>query len=137
MGRQCLDGRAGAGTVSTEQVRVARSFPPDFFDGLTQPPLVMRPGDGLSVQPDPSGAWPAFVLVVNERGERGWVPRRHLRLLGAKAVATTYYDTRTLNPPVGELLAVIEEDLESGWLWCRDERGNLGWFAISHLESVH
>lgn len=118
------------------KVRVAQSFPPDFFDGLTQPPLVMRTGDALTVQPDQSGAWPAFVLVVNEKGERGWVPRRHLRLQGEKAVAVRPYDTATLNPPVGEVLTVIEEDVESGWFWCRDRGGSLGWFAIDHLEPL-
>lgn len=119
--------------MSPRKVRVAKSFPPDFFDGLTRPPFVMHPGDSLSIQPDPSGAWPAFVLVVSEKGERGWVPRRHLRPTGEKAVATRFYDTTTLNPSVGDLLVVVEEDLESGWLWCRDEAGNLGWFAIDHV----
>ena len=121
------------GAVSAGKVRVAKSFPPDFFNGLTLPPLVMRPGDVLSVQPDQSEAWPAFVLVVNAKGERGWVHRRYLRPQGAKAFATRRYDTATLNPSVGEVLTVIEEDLESGWLWCRDRSGNLGWFAIDHL----
>lgn len=93
----------------------------------------MHPGDALSVQPDPSGAWPAFVLVVNEKGERGWVPRRYLRTQGAKAVATRRYDTNTLNPSVGETLTVVEEDFKSGWLWCEDKGENLGWFAIDHL----
>jgi len=120
--------------MSTKKVRVAKSFPPDFFEGLTQPPMVMRPGDVLSIQPDPSGTWSAFVLVVNERGDRGWVPRRYLRPQGAMAVATKHYDTTTLNPSEGDQLTVIEEDNESGWLWCQDEKGNLGWFALDHLE---
>lgn len=119
--------------MGARKVRVAKSFPPDFFDGLTRPPLVMRPGEALSVQPDLSGAWPAFVLVVNEKGERGWVPRRCLHLRGKKAVATRRYDTTTLNPSVGDLLTVVEEDIEGGWFWCRDGSGNLGWFAIDHL----
>lgn len=80
-----------------------------------------------------SGSWPAFVLVVNDADERGWVPRRYLRRRGKRAVAIRTYDTTTLNPRRNEVLTVLEADTESGWLWCRDGRGNVGWFAIDHL----
>lgn len=115
------------------EVQVAASFPPDFFDGLTQPPLVIRQGDSLTVEDETSEEWPAFVLVTNENGERGWVPERCLRRQGTSAVALSRYDTTTLNPLVGEFLTVLEEDIESGWLWCRDRKGMVGWFAFDHL----
>jgi uncharacterized protein YgiM (DUF1202 family) len=115
------------------EVQVAISFPPDFFNGLTQPPLIIRPGDSLKVEDETSDEWPAFVLVTSDKGERGWVPERCLRLQGTNAIALRRYDTTTLNPLVGEFLTVLEEDIESGWLWCRDRKGRVGWFAIDHL----
>lgn len=122
--------------MAAKTVRVAKSFPPDFFDGLTQPPMVMRPGDRMTVESEAEAGseWPAFALVSTERGERGWVPKRYLSREGSKAVALRQYDTTTLAPAAGEVLTVLEEDLESAWLWCRDGKGRAGWFAIDHIE---
>ena len=106
------------------------AFPPDFFDGLT-PPLIMVAGEAMEViESEKSERWPAFVLVVNQRGGRGWVPERYLKRQGKRAVAVRGYDTATLNPLKGDVLTVLEEDRESGWLWCRDLGGKEGWFAI-------
>ena len=116
-----------------KRVRVMSAFPPDFFDGLAQPPLIMQKGDALTVEDDVSEEWPAFVLVTKRKGERGWVPEPYLRRQGKSAIATTGYDTTTLDPSEGEVLTVIDEDTESGWVWCRDKGGNRGWFAIDHL----
>ncbi len=123
--------------MSSRKVRVTVSFPPDFFVGLTQPPLVMRPGEALEiVETESSERWPAFVLVVNRAGGRGWVPERHLRQEGKAAVAIRAYDTTTLNPSRGDVLTVLEEDQESGWLWCRDPTGREGWFAVDSVDPV-
>lgn len=124
--------------MTAKNVRVAEGFPPDFFDGLTQPPMVMRPGDRVTVESesDASSEWPAFALVSTERGERGWVPKRYLSREGNKAVALRGYDTTTLAPAAGEMLTVLEEDRESGWVWCRDSGGKAGWFAIDHIEQA-
>jgi len=119
--------------MAGKQVRVASAFPPDFFDGLAQPALVMEEGEALTVREETSAEWPAFVLVTNKKNERGWVPGRYLRRQGERAVAIRRYDTTTLDPPEGEVLTVIEEDAESGWMWCRDKKGNTGWFANDHL----
>ena len=120
-----------------EKVRVTASFPPGFFDGLTQPPLVMRPGEALEVvETEPSERWPAFVLVANLTGGRGWVPERYLKREGAQAVAIRRYDTTTLNPSQGDVLTVLEEDRESGWVWCRDAERREGWFAMDSVAPV-
>jgi len=112
------------------RVRVTVAFPPNFFDGLTQPPLIMQQGELLEVvEKEKSERWPAFVLVVNEKSGRGWVPERYLKRQGKKAVAIRRYDTTTLDPLKDDVLLVLEEDRESGWLWCRDSSGREGWFA--------
>ena len=120
--------------MSTRKVRVIAAFPPNFFDGLTQPPLVMRSGESLEVvEKEKSERWPAFVLVINEKGSRGWVPERYLERQGKKALAIRGYDTTTLDPLKGDVLTVLEEDRESGWLWCRDSNGKEGWFALDNV----
>jgi Variant SH3 domain len=122
--------------MARKKVRVGRAFPAGFFDGLTQPPLIVRKGDVLTVEDDLSEEWPAFVPVTNKAGERGWVPERYLRRRGRRAITTQDYDTTTLNPATGDVLTVLEEDTESGWVWCRSGEGKVGWFAIDHLATV-
>jgi uncharacterized protein YgiM (DUF1202 family) len=122
--------------MARKKVRVGRVFPAGFFDGLTQPPLIVRKGEVLTVEDDLSEEWPAFVLVTSKAGERGWVPERYLRRRGRRAVTTRDYDTTTLNPATGDILTVLEEDLESGWVRCRSREGKVGWFAINHLATA-
>ncbi len=118
----------------SRKVRVTASFAPGFFDGLAQPPIVMRAGEALQViETETSERWPAFVLVVNGAGGRGWVPERYLRRQGKAAVAIRPYDTTTLAPARGDVLTVLEEDRESGWVWCRDANGHEGWFAMDSV----
>lgn len=122
------------GFLPGRRVRVTETFPPGFFDGLSQPPLVLEEGDSVTITDDPgSGTWPAFVLVRKGAHEQGWVPSRYVRAEGREGVATTHYDTTTLVPDRGELLTVIVPDLESGWLWCRDAHGNEGWFPVNRV----
>jgi hypothetical protein len=117
-----------------KRFRVTETFPLDFLEGLSQPPMVLNPGDVVTVTEEKgSGTWPAFVLVVKAPTERGWVPERYLRRSGQDAVALRHYDTTTLNPARDDILTVIEPDVASGWLWCRDTRGKVGWFSINRL----
>lgn len=117
-------------------LRVVEAFPPGFFDGLS-PRVVIQPGDRVRVDLEASStAWPAFVRVTNGEGRAGWVPRRLLRGSGEERTVVRPYDTTTLDPALGEELEVVETDLESGWLWCRDPRGRVGWFPVSHLAPV-
>lgn len=115
------------------RLRVREAFPPGFFDGL-EATLIIRPGDRLQVSPEESATWPAFALVINDRGERGWVPKRCLQRDGTHAVATRRYDTTTLDPVPGEILRVLEVDREGGWVWCQDANGRMGWFPLRSVE---
>ncbi len=115
------------------RLRVTEGFRPGFFDGLS-PRLILRPGDHVTVDLDEtSAAWPAFVRVTNDAGVNGWVPRRFLSGSGPERTALRPYDTSTLDPARGEVLEVVETDVESGWLWCRDPQGRTGWFPIRQL----
>jgi hypothetical protein len=120
-----------------KEFRVTEAFPDDFFDGLSVPSLVVKPGDRVTLTGEKgSGTWPTFVLVVDERGQRGWIPRDVLETGEGSATVTRRYDTTTLDPEPGEVLQVIEPDVENGWLWCRNAKGELGWFPINRLEPV-
>jgi hypothetical protein len=80
--------------------------------------------------------WPAFVFVTCQTGS-GWVPERHLDRDGKSAVVTHAYDTTELPTEEGERLEVLQEDLASGWLWCRAKSGREGWVpekTLSRLE---
>jgi len=113
--------------------RVREAFPSGFFDGLAST-LLIRPGDVVAVASQESPTWPAFSLVTNPRGESGWVPKRYLKRRGRHGVVTHDYDTTCLDPAAGETLELVEADEDSGWLWCRDSRGHIGWFPILMLD---
>lgn len=49
------------------------------------------------------------------------------------ASVQTAYDTTELTTHAGEVLEVIAQDRESGWLWCRSIAGQ-GWVPVSTLD---
>lgn len=101
----------------------------------SRPALRIEVGDRVVVE-DRDSDWPAFVFVTTEAGS-GWVPERHLDRHGARAVVTEAYDTTELPTDEGQELAVLREDLASGWLWCRNQDGREGWVperTVSRLD---
>lgn len=111
--------------------RVVRRLPPSTR--ITTPPLVVRRGETVQVG-ERSDEWPAFVFITTSHRQRGWIPSRILRREGTSGHVRKGYDTTTLDPRVGEELEVITEDVEGGWLWCRDARSRVGWFPKNHLD---
>lgn len=77
--------------------------------------------------------WPEFVFLTAGDGT-GWVPARYLSQPSGPAVVLTAYDTTELPTRVGELLDVVAEDLESGWLWCRSSSARVGWVPLRSVE---
>lgn len=77
--------------------------------------------------------WPEFVFVTTTHGA-GWVPARHLRLSGPGAVVEVPYDTTELATRAGEVLDILAEDRQSGWLWCRAADGREGWVPVRTLD---
>jgi SH3 domain len=93
-----------------------------------RPPLRLAVGDAVDVG-ERDTEWPAFVFVTCDAGS-GWVPRRYLSASSGRAVVRTAYDTTELPTTVGQVLDVVGEDLESGWLWCRSADGREGWVPV-------
>lgn len=76
--------------------------------------------------------WPEFVFVTASHGS-GWVPARHLSASSGTATVRTPYDTTELPTEAGEVLEVLAQDLESGWMWCRSRIGREGWVPATTL----
>lgn len=98
-------------------------------------PLALAVGDAVSVG-DRDTTWPAFVFVETAEGRAGWVPARHLSGPGPRAEAVAAYDTTELPVHAGERVAVLEDDVESGWCWCQAADGREGWVPHEVLEPV-
>jgi SH3-like domain-containing protein len=114
-------------------VRVTRSLPRSVR--ATEPPLVLRSGEPVTVR-ERSDEWPAFLLVRTSRGGVGWVPERHLGPERPRTRVRRGYDTSSLDPAVGETLTVLATDRASGWAWCRDADGRLGWFPVEFTDDL-
>ncbi len=99
-----------------------------------RPPLEISPGDHLRLG-ELNEEWPAFRWCSDTHGRGGWVPDRYLSPL-ADGSATTLraYDTTELAASEGEIVDVIEIDEESGWLLCRNARGETGWIPLRWVE---
>jgi hypothetical protein len=105
-------------SVTRVVVRSAHQ-PPD------RPPLNVVPGEVVRVGGRDT-EWAEFVFVTIQRGA-GWVPARYLSAPAGEATVLKPYDTTELATEAGDVLEVVIEDLQSGWLWCRSSDGRKGW----------
>lgn len=94
-------------------------------------PLQIGVGDEVKVG-ERDSEWPEFLFVTAAHGS-GWVPARHLSASKGVAQVVTPYDTTELPTEAGELLEVLAEDPESGWMWCRANSGREGWVPAKTL----
>ncbi|MEI2776593.1 MAG: SH3 domain-containing protein [Tetrasphaera sp.] len=97
-----------------------------------RPPLRVAPGEQVECGRRDE-TWPEFVFVTTAHGS-GWVPARHLLGDEGPTEVVAAYDTTELPTEVGQVLEVLDEDLVSGWYWCRAADGREGWVPISTLE---
>lgn len=97
-----------------------------------RPPVHVLVGEQVQVG-EHDTLWPEFVFVTTSHGT-GWVPARHLsKLSDGMARVQTAYDTTELTTQTGDVLEVIAEDRESGWLWCRSPAGQ-GWVPVDTID---
>ena len=97
-------------------------------------PLQLTVGQIVQVG-DRDTEWPEFVFVTADHGA-GWVPARHLSSRSGSAVVRTAYDTTELPTDSGETLQVLEEDQQSGWVWCRSGTGREGWVPLKTVDVI-
>lgn len=96
-----------------------------------RPPVRLTVGE-LVEAGERDGEWPEFVFVTASHGS-GWVPARHLSGPSEKVRVEEPYDTTELPTAKGDVLDVLAEDLQSGWLWCRNGDGREGWVPLKTL----
>lgn len=94
-------------------------------------PLQLSVGDVVDVG-ERDTEWPAFVFVTTAHGT-GWVPARHVSAAAGRKVAVQAYDTTELATSAGDSLLIVDEDLPSGWSWCRSVDGREGWVPMNTL----
>jgi hypothetical protein len=89
-------------------------------------------GRGEAWEENPDWIW---VWGTNAAGKSGWIPRRLLRIEGARGaktgVALEDYDARELSVAKGERVTVSRE--ACGWAWCVADAQRSGWVPLSHL----
>lgn len=91
-------------------------------------PIRVEAGEKVEVG-ERDGEWPEFVFVTTGGGS-GWVPARYIDIAGGWGVVHTAYDTTELATRVGDVLEVLIDDRQSGWLWCRAADGAEGWVPV-------
>jgi variant SH3 domain-containing protein len=97
-------------------------------------PLRLVVGDEVQVG-ERDTEWPEFVFVTAAHGS-GWVPARHLSSDTGEVVVRIAYDTTELPTREGEVLEVIDEDVRSGWLWCRAGDRREGWVPTKTVKPL-
>lgn len=100
----------------------------------SRPPIQVAAGEEVTAG-DRDQEWPAFVFVTTSKGS-GWVPARYLTAASGPAVVVQAYDTTELPTELGEELDVIQEDTDSGWIWCRSAIGREGWVPIKTVSTA-
>lgn len=94
-------------------------------------PLRLEPGEGVHAG-EHHQRWPQLVFVTCSHGS-GWVPASRLSADAGPVEVRAAYDTTELPTRPGERLRVLDEDPQSGWLWCQGRSGASGWVPASSL----
>lgn len=87
-------------------------------------PLKLRSGEVVTIG-EKRSEWNGWLWCKDENGKTGWVPENYIKRKGDMGKLLVNYDATELTVEKGEELEIIKE--ESGWLWCKNKNGNLGW----------
>ena len=104
-------------------IKIYRSAYPD--------PVIIAKGDKVSVLKRESD-WDGWLWCATENGKEGWIPEKYLETCGSQGKACRDYNGTELTVSSNESLEILEE--ESGWIWCRTERGDCGWIPRDFVE---
>lgn len=94
-------------------------------------PIVITAGERFQVGESDRDN-PAWVWCTGSSGKGGWVPAVYVRRDGDVGVALRDYSAMELSVRAGEGLTVLDD--EAGWVWARDERGQLGWVPLENVD---
>ncbi len=98
-------------------------------------PIKLKAGDFVSIEKwEPKDSeWAGWAFCVDQRGVKGWVSEKYLRVDGKSAVAVDDYDATELSVQIGEMVKVRHQ--EFGWAWVENTNGAQGWVPLKVLKT--
>ena len=103
------------------------------YESAFSDPLKIRVGERVTIS-DRKSEWVGWVWCTTKSGIKGWVPDKYLEKKGNTGEVKYDYDATELTVKVGEELEILEE--ESGWVWCCNNEGMLGWVPMEHINTI-
>ncbi|MDH4222216.1 MAG: SH3 domain-containing protein [candidate division Zixibacteria bacterium] len=93
-------------------------------------PLKLKSGDQVKIEKRKC-EWKGWVWCEGKDGNTGWIPENYLQIKGNNGKLLLDYDATELTVQRGEELKIIKE--ESGWFWCKNQKGDYGWIPKEKL----
>ena len=113
-------------TKNNQVCRVAREYQSPYSE-----PLAISAGEELTIG-EKESSWSGWVWCTNRDGKSRWVPEKYVERKGNSGTALYDYEATELSVSVGEELTMGQ--VESGWIWCTNQRGQSGWVPADHVE---
>lgn len=96
-------------------------------------PLILETGEEVTIKQH-DASWEGWAWI--ECGKQvGWMPESYLDTPDKSIARVTQpFAGHELSAEKDEILIGIHEI--SGWVWCRKEKGETGWFPLFNLEQI-
>jgi len=97
-------------------------------------PIKLKEGELVKIEKwEPKDSdWAGWAFCVDQRGVKGWVSEKYLRVDGNSAVAICNYAATELSVQSGETVEVHHQ--EFGWAWVENANGGQGWVPLKVLK---
>ncbi|MCP5464412.1 MAG: hypothetical protein H7A33_05235 [Deltaproteobacteria bacterium] len=98
-------------------------------------PLNLKKDDLVTTLHEDS-EWPGWIKCICEKTKKqGWIPKIYLnRLNHNQAVLNCDYLAKELTVHKDETVTTLLE--ESGWIWCKNQKGEEGWIPKRNLDKL-
>jgi hypothetical protein len=95
--------------------------------------LDVSAGDELSYERRKT-IYPGWIWCTDSRGDQAWIPEAYVSIEGHMCRMIRDYISKELLTNVGDKVDVVE--IESGWAWVVNGKGEKGWIPIECLRQV-
>jgi ribosomal-protein-alanine N-acetyltransferase len=104
----------------------------ESYDVIYTNPIKLKTGERVSIEKwETNPEWAGWAFCVDQRGIKGWVSEKYLRVEGNSALVLREYDATELAVEAGESVRLQYE--EFGWAWVENKKGNQGWVPLKNL----
>jgi SH3-like domain-containing protein len=93
-------------------------------------PLRLKSGEEVAIG-ERKTEWSGWLWCEDKNGGTGWVPESYLQRRGNTGILLCDYDATELTVEEGEELHIIDD--ESGWIRCRNQKGEVGLVPIENV----